>query len=149
MNNSIAAFLRHSLSFLAGLGAILAARSIIASDDADTVNRAGASLIEPLSLAGGVVAAGLARLVMGWISARSTAPGDGGGTNGLHGLAWFVAAGSLTGVLGFSLAGCGSGSGPATQQLPPIPIHATYHHGGTTVGYDSKGGLTIDQESGK
>ena len=54
--------------------------------------------------------------------------------------------------MGFSLAGCGSGSGTTVRQLPNIPIHATYRNkDGLKVGYDSKGGLDVevDQRSGK
>ena len=56
---------------------------------------------------------------------------------------WLLLAG-LLGVMGFPLAACSPG-----QTTPPIPIHATYHKGGTTVTYDSKGGLGIEQDSGK
>lgn len=65
--------------------------------------------------------------------------------------AWVAAAG-LAGA-GWVLAppACtpGAGTAPQAVPIPTIPIHATYHKGGTTVSYDTAGGLTVDQDSGK
>ena len=60
---------------------------------------------------------------------------------------WALMAGLAGGLGFFSLPACTSGA--TVAQLPNIPIHAQYHKGGTTVSYDSKGGLSVDQDSGK
>ena len=69
-------------------------------------------------------------------------------TRGPRLFAWLLPVG-LGGILGFSLPACAPGASGSAPQLPPVPIHATYHKGGLTVGYDSKGGLSVDQDSGK
>lgn len=63
--------------------------------------------------------------------------------------AWALAAG-LAGSFGFfSLPACSPQTATAPVTIPPVPIHATWHKGGTTVSYDSAGGITVDQDSGK
>ena len=60
---------------------------------------------------------------------------------------WLLVAG-LAGLMGLALPACApEAPGTRPAQFPPISV--TYHKGGTTVSYDSKGGLTVDQDSGK
>lgn len=147
MQTSIAAFLRHFITFLAGLGGLLVTYGLVTPTDAAAVDSAGESLIEPLTIVGGAIAAGLSRLLMGWLgfSGDNNFPDDDEptGKNGYTGgrlPGWVLLAG-MVGAFGFSPPSC---SPPGT-----VPIHASYHKDGLTVGYDSKGGLSVDQESGK
>lgn len=64
---NLASQLRHFLTFLAGLGGILLGFNLIAPEEAEAVNQAGADLIDPLIIIIGAVAAGVARLAIGWI----------------------------------------------------------------------------------
>lgn len=103
-----AAFLRHFLTFLAGLGGLLATYSVIAPSDVDAVNAAGASLIDPLVVIGGAVAAGVTRLAMSWLHKQFLGPARlekeaSGGTS----LLLVVALGTMAGIMG-SLPSCSS-----------------------------------------
>ena len=158
MKTSVQSIIRHALTALAAIGTLLAAHKLIAPDAVDQVNAAGASLIDPLAVIGGVIAAGLVRCVMGLLGFGETTlpeqttegPDDTTAreTRGPRLFAWLLPVG-LGGILGFSLPACAPGASGSAPQLPPVPIHATYHKGGLTVGYDSKGGLSVDQDSGK
>jgi hypothetical protein len=135
-------FLRHFLTFLAGIGGLLAAAAVIAPADAAAVDAAGGALIEPLTIIGGAVAAGLARLVMGRLGlARDDFPkaDDDARNQGGHLPGWLVAAG-LVGVMGFPLPACSGGSG--------MPIRASYSQDGVMVGYSSKSGISVTVERG-
>lgn len=64
---NLATQLRHFLTGLATIGGVLATWNLIRPDDIATANAAGAALIEPLTVLGGLVAGGLLRAVMGWV----------------------------------------------------------------------------------
>jgi hypothetical protein len=64
---NIASQLRHFLTFLAGHGGLFLSWHIIAPDQAAAVDTAGADLIDPIIIIG-AGAAGVARLLLGWIS---------------------------------------------------------------------------------
>lgn len=59
--------IRHFLTFLAGLGGILASNNLIGAEQVDAANQAGAALIEPTAVIVGAIAAGLTRALIGWI----------------------------------------------------------------------------------
>lgn len=78
MKDQLLSLLRHAASGLAGLGALLASKSLIAPDDVDAVNAAGLSLGDSLVV---IVGALLMRLLLMGISrffptdGNSTRPG--------------------------------------------------------------------------
>jgi hypothetical protein len=71
-------YIRHLLTFLAGIGTILAAKGIIPADQAATVNESGGQLIGPLAIIIGIVAVGVARAVIAWVQKWFGKPDDGG-----------------------------------------------------------------------
>jgi hypothetical protein len=142
MKDQLLSFARHIITFIAGLGTLLAANNLIAPESAAAVDAAGAALVDPLSIVLGALAAGAVRMVMAWIAAkRISATGTGG--NMVQ--AWALLVG-LAGLSGFGLPACSPGS---ADNMPPI--HASFHKDGITLGYSSKGGilLNVDQSSGK
>lgn len=154
MNAIIATIIRHSLTFLAGIGGILATCKLIASTDVAAANAAGASLVEPVTLIGGMVAACIIRLAMTWLSLQFPwlAP--------LLGFA-ADASGPATGpkntppflLLGLcAAAGC-MGCLPSCSSYDPdsIPIKGCVLTDYGKVCYDSNSGveITVDAESGK
>lgn len=64
--NTIASQIRHFFTFLSGIGGMLLSAHLITPEQVDTANQAGSQLIEPLSILAGLIAAGLARLAIGW-----------------------------------------------------------------------------------
>lgn len=153
MNQSFAAFIRHFLTFLTGVGGLLATAGVLTATDAAAVDGAGASLIAPLSVIGGAIAAGVTRLLLAWLGlaglAKEILPNDEHDEtveqSGRRLMGWLLLAG-LVGSVGFSLPAC---SPTGSAEMPPI--HATYKKDGLAVGYSSKGGLVIvvDEASGK
>jgi H+/gluconate symporter-like permease len=69
---NLATQLRHLLTGLATIGGLLVTWNLIAPEDVATANAAGAALIEPMTVLGGLLAGGLLRLVMGWIFSKLT-----------------------------------------------------------------------------
>lgn len=131
MKSQLTSVLRHIVTFIAGLGTLLASYYIIAPESAASVNQAGAALVDPLCVLLGAIAAGFVRLVMAWIASKKFPP-----TGGNMVQAWAVWLG-LAGLMGFGLPACSAGD-------PQIPIRASYHQNGITVGYSSKGGLAVE-----
>ena len=143
MNKTFAAFFRHFLTFLTGIGGTLATANVIIATDAAAVDAAGMSLIAPLSVIGGAIAAGLTRMVMGWLGLgglEKNLPTD-DDTMGQSGqrLMGFLLLAGMGGIVILSLPSCSS---PAGADMPPI--HATYRKDGVTLGYSSKAGLSVD-----
>lgn len=139
--------LRHLLTFLAGLGTLLAARSIISPEDAAAVNEAGAKLIDPLTLIAGAAGAALARWLMTLSQREGGTPSQEVGT-GLQAAGGLLLAGSLAG-LGLTLPGC---SPQQIETARNIPIKACYiDKAGNQVCYSTQEGLsaTIDRRSNK
>lgn len=103
MNTTI----RHLLTFLAGLGAILAAKGLIPAEQTEAVNEAGGKLVEPLTVVIGAVAAVLMRWV---IAAVQKLFGKAGKADGpglfLHPVTMILA--GLMVLAGVTLAGCTS-----------------------------------------
>jgi len=84
MKDQLTSLLRHSLTALAGLGTLLAARGCVAAEDAEAVNSAGATLIEVVAV---VLAAILARLLISLLGKEKNAKiGNGSGGTQLYGL---------------------------------------------------------------
>lgn len=142
-------FLRHALTFLAGLGGLLGTWSLISPAEAPAVAAAGSALIEPLSIIGGALVAGLARLLMGWLGlAKPNLPVAGflpDSESGQRLPAWLLLAG-LAGLAGFSLPACSPGGAPT------IPVQACYiDAAGNKICYSTATGITatVDRRSRK
>jgi hypothetical protein len=113
---NIASQLRHFFTFLAGLGGILLGFNLIAPEEAAAVNQAGADLIDPLIIIIGAVAAGVARLAIGWISSLfgRVAGGSGDRISGIP--LWVGILGTAAAVVG-SLPSCSMGEYPITGSV--------------------------------
>lgn len=147
-SQTLRSILRHLLTFLAGLGTLLAARAVIAPEDAAAVNEAGAQLIEPVALILGAAGAALARLLLALFQRGGGKTGPLVGT-GLPAAGGLLLAGSLAGFVGFSLPSC---SPAQLETARNIPIKACYiDEAGNSVCYGSKSGLelSVDRRSGK
>lgn len=128
---NLASQLRHLLTFLAGLGGLFLSWQIIAPDQVAAVDKAGADLIDPLIIIIGAVAAGIARLALGWISSLF---GRGAGEIGEKMPLW---AGLLIGTaaaVGGSLPSCSGAE---------WPVRVGIEGDGYRADYSSKGGLSI------
>lgn len=102
---NLASQLRHCLTFLAGLGGLFLSWQIIAPEQVAEVNQAGADLIDPIIIIIGAVAAGVARLVIGWISSL-IGRGAGGIGDKLSGVpVWLWIAGTAA-LIGGSMPSC-------------------------------------------
>lgn len=132
----ITSLLRHFLSYLAGIGGLLATYALISPAEVPAANAAGAALIDPLTLLGGAMAAGATRLVLAWITAKRLSVADGNRT-----LAWVLWVG-LAGLYGLGLPACAPGQ---------MPLRGTLITDAGALSYSSKGGLEIavDGRSGK
>lgn len=108
---NIASQIRHYLTFLAGLGGLFLSWQIIAPDQAAAVDKAGADLIDPVCVILGAVAAGVARLALGWIGSlfRSGAGEIGEKTRGFP--FWMGLIGTAV-ALGGALPSCAPGEWP-------------------------------------
>jgi hypothetical protein len=138
--------LRHLLTFLAGLGALLAARGLIAPQDAPAVDAAGSSLIEPLALILAAVAVAVVRLLMAWCGHTFSVRGD-GSAKSLAALALPWA--GMAGVMGFNPPSCTPSQIDAAKQ---VPVKACYiDRAGNSVCYSTAEGVTatVDRRSGK
>ena len=101
--NKIQSQLRHLLTFLAGIGGLLAAQGVIDAEAAAAIDKAGADLIEPIAVFAGAICAGLTRQAMfllgkkfPFLSAGNSeggVSGSGGGSGGIPPLALMLAAG--------------------------------------------------------
>ncbi len=146
-------YLRHALTFLAGIGGLLLSYQLIAPGDVATANEAGAALIEPLTTLGGLIAAGLARLIIarvgklfpGLSESATVDPGRGNNSGGLGGPLLLVTC-ATAGLMGFSLPSCSPAQIEAAQA---VPIRIKFNTPGGDIGYTSKGGLTVDYQTGK
>jgi hypothetical protein len=127
MKTLITSLLRHSLTALAGLGTLLAARGCVAEEDAEAVNAAGTSMIEVLVV---VLAAIFARLLIFLLGKAKNGNGSGGGQ--LYGLG---------GCLLFMTVGAGSLLSASCAQYP-ISGGLTYYD----VESGAKGGLSYTQD---
>lgn len=130
---NIASQLRHFLTFLAGLGGLFLSWQIIAPDQVAAVDKAGADLIDPLIIIIGAVAAGLARLAMGWIgSLISRGAGElGNKTSGFS--VWVGLIGTAAALVGV-LPSCSPGE---------FPVRVGIEGPGYSADYSSKGGLSV------
>ena len=141
-----ASLFRHLFTFLAGLGGILLSVHLIAPDQVEAVNKAGAALSAPLIVILGAVAAGVARMALSWIyKLFSRGAGEnvaGGGSLPL----WIV--GAAAGLICTALPSC---SADQRETLKGIPIRTTVVTDYGTVGYSSKSGISVyvDRRSGK
>jgi hypothetical protein len=139
---NIATLIRHTLTFLAGLGGMLVTYSVIAPSEVDAVNAAGSSLIEPLTVIGGAIAAGIARLAIGWLRKRFLGPArPGKETSGGASLLMLAALGTMAGIMGF-LPSCSSGD--LNSRGWPVTLRIVGPDG--TVSYSPKSGLEVEAE---
>ncbi len=128
---NIASQIRHYLTFLAGLGGLFLSWQIIAPDQVAAVDKAGADLIDPLVIIIGALAAGIARLAIGWIGSLF---GRGAGEIGekMRGLPFWVGLFGTAAVIGGSLPSC---------SLSEYPISGTLSYRDEASG--AKAGITF------
>jgi hypothetical protein len=113
---NLASQVRHFLTFLAGLGGLFLSWNLIAPEQVAEVNKAGADLIDPIMILIGAVAAGVARLVIGWISSL-IGRGAGGIGEKLRGIpVWLGLIGTAV-ALGTVLPSCSVGEYPITGSI--------------------------------
>jgi hypothetical protein len=129
---NIASQVRHFLTFLAGLGGLFLSWQIIAPDQVAAVDKAGADVIDPLIIIIGAVAAGVARLALGWIgSLIGRGAGElGNRTSGFSVWVGLIATAALVGVL----PSCSPGE---------FPVRVGIEGPGYSADYSSKGGLSV------
>lgn len=135
---NLASQVRHYLTFLAGLGGLFLSWQLIAPDQVAAVDKAGADLIDPIMIIIGTVAAGVARLAIGWISSLigRGASGIGDRLNGIP--VWLGLLGTAV-VIGGSLPSCSNGGFPITASvlLPEGKLS-----------YSAKGGVNMEYNPG-
>jgi hypothetical protein len=136
---NLASQVRHFLTFLAGLGGLFLSWNILAPEQVAEVNQAGADLIDPIMIILGAVAAGLARLLIGWIGSLI---GRGAGEVGdkLSGIPVWL------GLIGTAVAL--GGALPSCSALSGLPIKATVQVEEGALSYSSKGGLEMEYRPG-
>ena len=130
---NIASQLRHLLTFLAGLGGLFLSWHLIAPDQAAAVDKAGADLIEPLVIIFGAVAAGVARLAIGWGS-KFFSRAAGNVRTRMNGLTLWLGLISTAVVLGGL---------PSCAFLEDMPLSVGVTTDDATAHYSSKGGLVV------
>lgn len=142
-----ASLFRHLFTFLAGIGGTLLSVHLIAPDQVEAVNKAGADLITPLMVIGGAVAVCVSRMALTWIYKLfgvGAGERDGKKTGLWIGL---VMVGTAAGLC-ISLPSCS----PETRALlKEYPIKGCYIKDGIKVCGSTKSGLSfeVDQSSGK
>ena len=143
---SIQSLARHAVTYLAGIGGLLLSWHLIAPDQVDAVNKAGAELIAPLTIILGAVAACVARMALTWIFKLFGSGAGERSSNGIGlGLVWV---GAAAGLICTALPSC---SAEDRQVWRMIPIRSVFHTDYGSLGYSSKSGISIevDQRSAK
>ena len=147
--NTISTLIRHALTFLAGLGGLLLASRLISPGDVPAANDAGRALIEPLTLLGGLLAAGASRLVLAWAGNlfRIGAGEPSGGASG--GMLLLVVGGLVIGTAAVGLLPSCSANQRAAARA--VPVKVCYITAKGPVCYSSSEGLSaeIDTRSHK
>lgn len=135
---NLASQIRHYLTFLAGLGGLLLSWHLIAPDQVEAVNQAGKDLIDPLTLIAGALAAGIARLAIGYITSFfSRGTGDVGKADKLP--LWLLA-----GIVSTAAA---LGGLPSCAAIKDVPVRACLLTDQGTVCYSTKSGLSADVDA--
>jgi len=130
---STSSYLRHILTFLAGLGGLLVSWNLIAPEEVAAVNAAGAELIAPLAVILGAVAACVARLVIA-LAGKFFRNGFGENSGGPGGLPLWV-----VGCMAAALMGM-----PSCTSLSQVPIRIGIQSPDAAFSFSSKSGLTMD-----
>lgn len=141
--------LRHFLSFLAGLGTMFAGWHLIAPDQVESVNQAGADLILPLAAILGAVGAGLFRLAIAWLGKIFS--GIAGKASGINsgGSLLLMICGTMAGIMG-CLPSCSALTGDSRRQDTRLKtgawggrVKACYSGPDGRVCYSSADGLEV------
>lgn len=145
--NTLLSQVRHYVTFLAGIGGMLLAQTLITPDQVSQANAAGAQLVEPVMVIVGLVAAGVTRLIMALFAKVFESIGSksaGIWTPALT-VGWLLMG---AGLMGFSLPSCTAADVAAVRAVP-ARFCLTGDQG--TVCYSSKSGLSaeVDATSGK
>lgn len=131
--------LRHFLTYLAGLGTALATWHLIAPDQVEAVNKAGADLISPLTVILGAVGVFVFRLAITWLGKifSGLAGKASGGMSG--GTMLLMVCGTMAGI-GGCLPSC------SAQQLAAaraVPVKACVITPEGNICYSSKAGIEV------
>ena len=145
LQSHIQSQIRHLFTFLAGLVATLAARHLIAPDQADAVTQAGTALMSPLTAFIGVIAVAATRALMTGIgSLLATGAGETKSTNSSSSApAWAFAL--LLGVtasgMGLSLMSCSAASWDTAKSIP-VKLGIVSDYG--TASYSTNTGADVE-----
>jgi len=143
MKSALLSYLRHLLTFLAGIGGMLAAWQLITPADVAAADAAGSQLIEPLLTLAGLLAVGVARWLMSLL--------PGGGTAGVGKSGSAILPLSLVGMTAGLMGSLPSCSQSQLDAVKSVPIRSCVITDYGTACYSSKSGLsvTVDAQSGK
>ena len=134
---------RHQLSFLAALGVMLASWHLLAPEQVEAVNKAGAQLIEPLLVILGAIAVFLSRQVMAWLSGFLVRKDRSGkGTSGTAALLLLIGTAAVISMAG-ALSSC---SPDQIRVMKDVPIKGCVFTDQGKVCYSSKSGLEVDAD---
>lgn len=140
--NTLLSQIRHYLTFLAGIGGMLVAQTLITPDQVSQANAAGAQLVEPVMVIVGLVAAGVTRLIMALFAKVFESVGSLASGNWTP--VWIGGLAMTAGLMGFSLPSCTAADVAAVRAVP-ARFCLTGDQG--TVCYSNKSGLSAEVDA--
>lgn len=141
MKAYLTSLLRHALSALLGLGALLASKGLINPDDVDAVSAASASLVDALVVVGVAVVARLIFSKVPWLAPASSSGSDEPVGSSANGVDQRAASGGTSGLL--LMAGLLALALAALPSCAGVPVRVGIVVPEGEIGYSSKGGLTV------
>lgn len=147
MKAYLTSLLRHALSALLGLGALLASKGLINPDDVDAVSAASVSLVDALVV---IVVAVVARLIFSkvpWLAPASSSGSDDPAGSSANGVDQRAASGGTSGLL--VMAGLLALALAALPSCAGFPVRVGIVVPEGELGYSSKGGLEIQVRAEK
>lgn len=147
MKAYLTSLLRHALSALLGLGALLASKGLINPDDVDAVSAVSVSLVDALVVVGVAVVARLIFSKVPWLAPAGSSGSHGPDGNGEHGDGKRAASGGTSGL--FLMAGLLALALAALPSCAGVPVRVGVEVPEGRLGYSSKGGLEIEVRAEK
>jgi hypothetical protein len=152
MKNSLSSIVRHAVTYAVGIFVAFFVSFLTAPSEIEAAQTAGAAMVEPLTVFGGLAAALLTRLALPWVtkifrrSAGEERDDDNGSSGGMTPL--MVGLLGMAAVLGTALPSCSADQVAAVRAFP-LRTCAETDYG--TVCYSTADGVTVavDARSGK